>query len=66
LIKQKKSLVGRVKVYKENNEFIVKDKCNANEEKEGLLETVYKDGVFDKIINFKNIRKRIDINSQNI
>ncbi|WP_196895673.1 nicotinate phosphoribosyltransferase [Aureivirga marina] len=52
----KKSAKGLLKIYKENGKICFKDACTEEEEKEGLLETVFKDGVLVKEMTLDEIR----------
>lgn len=58
--KSKKSLKGLLKVYEENGELKVKDNCNVEEEKQGLLKTVYKDGICLTETSLEQIRRVIN------
>jgi len=59
---EKKSLKGLVQVYKEGNEFKVKDQCSWDEERDGELKTVFRDGQLIRETSLNNIRERIDSN----
>lgn len=52
----KKSHRGLLKVETWNK---VKEKCNWEEENEGLLKTIFKDGQIIKVDNYKTIRERV-------
>lgn len=56
----KKSLKGRCAVHIENDEYVVKIQCNEQEEAEGVLRTIYEDGVFYNQESLSDIRERID------
>lgn len=56
----KKSLKGLLKVYEEDGIIKVKDQCTREEEKEGLLETVFLDGKLVKETTLSEIRSRLN------
>jgi nicotinamide phosphoribosyltransferase len=56
----KKSLKGRCAVHLVDGEYVVKTQCTEQEEKEGLLHTIYEDGKFYNQTTLTEIRKRID------
>ncbi len=57
----KKSLKGYQKVdYDHNGEIIVISDCSEEEEKEGLLHTIYENGEFYNLTTFTEIRNKID------
>jgi nicotinamide phosphoribosyltransferase len=58
--KSKKSLKGLLKVYEENGGLKVKDNCSVEEEKQGLLKTIYKDGMCLVETSLKAIRSVIN------
>jgi hypothetical protein len=64
----KKSLKGLLQVYKNekygNNDYLVKQSCTFEEEQQGLLQTIYKNGVFENEITFSKIRENIINNSK--
>lgn len=55
----KKSAKGLLQVYKEDGKLRLKDQCTKEEEKLGLLETVFKNGVLVKTTTLEEIRKRL-------
>lgn len=55
----KKSKKGLLKVNLINNELICKDQCTKEEEKEGLLEVVFKDSKLIKETSLEEIRNRL-------
>lgn len=58
--KEKKSAKGLLMVYRDNDGVIkMKDQCTEEEEKQGLLKTIYKDGFFHNITTLEEIRSRI-------
>lgn len=57
--RSKKSARGLLKVYRDNGELKVKDEVSEQEEKEGLLETVFEDGVLTKTTTLAQIRQQI-------
>jgi len=56
----KKSLKGRCAVHIENGEYVVKIQCSEEEEKGGILQTIYEDGKFYNQTTLTQIRERID------
>ena len=56
----KKSLKGRCAVHIENGEYVVKIQCSEEEEKGGVLQTIYEDGKFYNQTTLTQIRERID------
>jgi len=56
----KKSAVGLLKVYEENGNILLKDKCSWDEEKEGLLIPIYVDGIYSNETTLTDIRKRLN------
>jgi nicotinamide phosphoribosyltransferase len=56
----KKSLKGRCAVHIENGEYVVKIQCSEEEEKGGVLQTIYEDGHFHNQTTLTQIRERID------
>jgi nicotinamide phosphoribosyltransferase len=58
--KSKKSLKGLLSVYEEKGKLKVKDNCSAEEERQGLLKTIYKDGKHLVETSLKEIRSIID------
>lgn len=58
----KKSAKGLLKVYNagSRNEIVFKDQCTVEEEKEGLLKTVFKDGKLINQTNLYEIRNRLN------
>ena len=56
----KKSLKGRCAVHIENGEYVVKIQCNEEEEKGGVLQTIYEDGQFYNQTTLTQIRERIN------
>jgi len=57
----KKSKKGLLKVYKDDNGNIVcKDQCTWEEEKQGLLETIFLDGKLTKFQTLSEIRERLN------
>ena len=56
----KKSLKGRCAVHIEDGEYIVKTQCTEEEEKEGILHTIYEDGKFYNQTTLSEIRTRIE------
>jgi nicotinamide phosphoribosyltransferase len=56
----KKSLKGRCAVHIENGEYVVKIQCDEEEEKGGVLQTIYEDGIFKNQTNLTEIRERIN------
>lgn len=61
----KKSAKGLLKVYKENDVLKLKDQVSKEEEKEGLLESVYKNGFILKETSFSEIRNLINNSIKN-
>lgn len=55
----KKSARGLLKVVKENGELKLIDQVSWEEENEGELKTIYKDGKFIKETNYSEIRERV-------
>lgn len=56
----KKSLKGRCAVHIENGEYVVKIQCSEEEEKGGVLQTIYEDGKFYNQTTLTQIRERIN------
>jgi nicotinamide phosphoribosyltransferase len=56
----KKSLKGRCAVHIENGEYVVKIQCDEEEEKGGILQTIYEDGKFYNQTTLTEIRERIN------
>lgn len=57
----KKSAKGLLKVFKnEEDKIILKDQCTWKEENEGLLEEIYLNGKFIKVITFNEIRENVN------
>jgi nicotinamide phosphoribosyltransferase len=56
----KKSLKGRCAVHIENGEYVVKIQCDEEEEKGGVLQTIYEDGIFKNQTTLTEIRERIN------
>jgi nicotinamide phosphoribosyltransferase len=56
----KKSLKGRCAVHIENGEYVVKIQCDEEEEKGGVLQTIYEDGKFYNQTTLTEIRERIN------
>jgi nicotinamide phosphoribosyltransferase len=56
----KKSLKGRCAVHIENGEYVVKIQCSEEEEKGGVLQTIYEDGKFYNQTTLTEIRERIN------
>lgn len=54
----KKSHRGLMSLSKENGEYITKDNCTPEEEKNSLLKTVYKDGLLVKETTISEIRSK--------
>ncbi|NQY06030.1 MAG: nicotinate phosphoribosyltransferase [Flavobacteriaceae bacterium] len=59
----KKSAKGLIKLIEENDEIKMIDQCTPSEEKEGELQTVYKDGKLLVDLSLSEIRKRITNNN---
>lgn len=59
----KKSAKGLLKVYSENGTLKLKDCCTKEEESQGLLKTIFKDGVFYEQTTLEEIRSFINITS---
>lgn len=58
--KEKKSAKGLLMVYRDNDGIIkMKDQCTEEEEKKGLLKTIYKDGIFYNTTTLEKIRSII-------
>jgi nicotinamide phosphoribosyltransferase len=56
----KKSLRGRIAVFKDDRgDYTVKQQCTEEEEKQGILQVIYEDGVFYNPITLTEIRERI-------
>ncbi|PKV50057.1 nicotinamide phosphoribosyltransferase [Aquimarina sp. MAR_2010_214] len=55
----KKSAKGRIQLYKEQGEIVYKDQVSEQEENQGLLKTVFKDGELLIEDDLSTIRKRI-------
>lgn len=56
----KKSLKGRVCVDKNNGVIVVKDQCSTEEEKQGLLQTVFEDGKLIIETSLQEIRQLLN------
>jgi nicotinamide phosphoribosyltransferase len=56
----KKSAKGLLKVYSENGKLKLKDQVSKEEESDGLLETVFLDGVLFKDYSLGEIRAKLD------
>lgn len=56
----KKSLKGRCAVHLEDGEYVVKTQCTEEEEKEGILHTIYENGEFYNQTTLTEIRTRIE------
>lgn len=57
----KKSLKGRCAVFQDDNgEYFVKVQCTEEQEKQGLLQTIYEDGKFYNETTLTEIRERIN------
>lgn len=56
----KKSLKGLLQVYKEDGVYKVKDQVSKEEEKQGCLQTVFKNGVIYKAFFLDEIRQRVN------
>ena len=59
----KKSAKGLLKVYTDNGKLKVKDCCSKEEESQGLLKTIFKDGIFYEQTTLEEIRSFINITS---
>lgn len=57
----KKSAKGLLKVYEENGELKLKDECNWEEEKQGLLQVVFENGKIQNEQSLSEIRSRINV-----
>ena len=55
----KKSAKGLIQLYTENGKVTFKDECSLEEEKEGLLQTVFKDGHLLREQSLQEIRKNM-------
>lgn len=62
----KRSAKGLIKLYKESGEIKMKDECTVVEEKEGLLQTVFKDGKLILEESLNEIRKRVLEQEKNV
>jgi nicotinamide phosphoribosyltransferase len=58
----KKSAKGYLKVYVEDGKLKLKDQCTEEEENEGLLELVFKDGSLERDQSLSEIRAKINKN----
>lgn len=56
----KKSLKGLLQVYQENGIYKVKDRVSKEEEKQGCLQTVFKNGVIHKTFSLNEIRQNVN------
>lgn len=56
----KKSLKGLIRVYKENGKLCAQDCVSRDDEKESLLETVFKDGVLCKEYTLSKVRQNVN------
>lgn len=56
----KKSLKGLLQVYKEDGVYKVKDQVSKEEEKQGCLQTVFKDGLLYKAVFLDKIRQNVN------
>ncbi|WP_196885636.1 nicotinate phosphoribosyltransferase [Aureivirga sp. CE67] len=55
----KKSAKGLLKIYREEGKICFKDTCTEKEEKEGMLETVFKNGILVKEMTLAEIRSNV-------
>ncbi len=55
----KKSANGLLRVDKVNGEFMMTEQVSRTEEKKGVLQTIYKNGIFQNEINWSEIRSKI-------
>jgi nicotinamide phosphoribosyltransferase len=62
----KKSAVGLLRVEKEGNDYVLYDHQSFMNEKEGLLETVFKDGKLVRKQNLSDIRQRLMTENRSI
>ena len=62
----KKSAKGLIQLYTENENLSYKDECSIEEEKEGLLTTVFKNGELLKQQSLREIRRVISKSMQNV
>jgi hypothetical protein len=53
-------LKGRCAVHIENGEYVVKIQCDEEEEKGGILQTIYENGQFYNQTTLTEIRERIN------
>lgn len=56
----KKSANGLLRVDKVNGEFMMTEQVSRTEEKKGVLQTIYKNGIFQNEINWSEIRSKIN------
>jgi nicotinamide phosphoribosyltransferase len=56
----KKSLKGLVQVVMENNEYQVNTQCSWEQESEGILQTIFEDGIFYNQLTLTEIRSRLE------
>jgi len=56
---EKEETKGLMKLIEENGSIVLKDQCTITEEKEGLFQTVFKDGALVIEETLSMIRKRI-------
>ncbi|MEM6684687.1 MAG: nicotinate phosphoribosyltransferase [Bacteroidota bacterium] len=62
----KKSAKGLIQLYSKNGRLHYKDECSQQEEQQGLLKTVFKDGVLLKEQSLQEIRKKISKSTQDV
>jgi nicotinamide phosphoribosyltransferase len=62
----KKSAKGLIKVYEQNGTLMYKDECTLDEEKEGLLTTVFKDGHLMQEQSLQDIRMLLSKAQQDV
>lgn len=56
----KKSAKGLLRVEKEGETYVLYDQQTEEQEKQGALKTVFRDGVLTKVTNFRDIRRRLE------
>jgi nicotinamide phosphoribosyltransferase len=56
----KKSLKGLIRVYKDNGKLYAQDCVSREDEKDSLLQTVFKDGVLCKEYTLSKVRQNVN------
>lgn len=62
----KKSAKGLIKIIEENGKLSYKDECTTDEEKEGMLSTVFKDGKLIKEQSLQDVRTILSKSKQDV